>query len=183
MEEKRKKVERNVVGSITPKKREKPIVPLLKETPTELKSPDKSKIETKEETKQETESSKTVLKFVKLCDGSKQEEQKEIGDRVMVFNKKLNSVVPLNVESITFENKNLDLYSISLSPKPEFLVQLDEKNTDLYLIQHNVCDARAGRCYFSVADCGRAGCLDCGKNSPNCVNCGGAATTTCLPPI
>jgi hypothetical protein len=106
----------------------------------------------------------------------------EIGDRVMVFNKKLNSVVPLNVESITFENKNLDLYSISLSPKPEFLVQLDEKNTDLYLIQHNVCDSRAGRCYFSVADCGRAGCLDCGKNSPNCVNCGGAATTTCLPP-
>lgn len=79
MEEERKKVERNVVGSITPKKREKPIVPLLKETPTELKSPDKSKIETK----QETESSKTVLKFVKLCDGSKQEEQKEIGDRVM----------------------------------------------------------------------------------------------------
>jgi hypothetical protein len=108
----------------------------------------------------------------------------EIGDSVMVFNKKLNSVIPLKVESITFSYKDIDLYLISLTPKSEFLVQLDENNTDLYLIQHNACDNRPGRCFFSVASCPNGTvCSDCGKNSPNCVNCGGSATPTCQPPL
>ena len=107
----------------------------------------------------------------------------EIGDDVMVFNKSLNSVVPLKVESITYDVKDLDLYLISLTPKSEFLVQLDENNTNLYLIQHNACAPQAGRCYFSVASCPNGStCSDCGKNSPNCVNCGGASTTTCNAP-
>jgi hypothetical protein len=70
MKEERKKVERNLVGSITPKKREEPIV---KETPTESKTSVKSKTEPK----QEPETPKTVLKFVKVFDSSKQEERKE----------------------------------------------------------------------------------------------------------
>ena len=64
MKEERKKVERNLVGSITPKKREEPIEPIVKETPTESKTSVKSKTEPK----QEPETPKTVLKFVKVCD-------------------------------------------------------------------------------------------------------------------
>lgn len=108
----------------------------------------------------------------------------EIGDSVMVFNKNLNSVVSLQVESITYDMKDLDLYLISLMPKSEFLIQLDEDNSDLFLIQHNACDSRPGRCYFSVASCPNGTtCSDCGKNSPNCVNCGGASTVTCQAPV
>ena len=80
MKEERKKVERSPIGSITPKKREEPIAePIIKGTPTDSKTAVKSKTEPK----QEPESPKTVLKFVKVCDGSKSEERKEIGDRVM----------------------------------------------------------------------------------------------------
>lgn len=79
MKEERKKVEKNLVGSITPKKREEPIESIVKEIPTESKTSVKSKTEPK----QEPETPKTVLKFVKVCDGSKQEERKEIGDKVM----------------------------------------------------------------------------------------------------
>ena len=79
MKEERKKVERSPIGSITPKKREEPVEPLIPKPKTqEIVTTDNSKIEPKFE-----ETVKTSLKFVKVCDGSKPEQRKEIGDRVM----------------------------------------------------------------------------------------------------
>lgn len=109
----------------------------------------------------------------------------EVGDEILLYNKSSNTTIPFLVQNISFDIKDLDLFLISLSPKPQFMVQLDENNTDLYLVQHNACDTRAGRC-FSVNplfSCQTLTCSDCGKNSPNCQNCGGTATTTCNPPV
>jgi hypothetical protein len=67
---------------------------------------------------------------------------------------------------------------ISLDPNPEFLVQINENNKDLYLIQHNACNL--GQCGQIITNCANSRCVDCGKNSPQCVQCGGAATGTCV---
>jgi hypothetical protein len=102
----------------------------------------------------------------------------EVGDELMVYNKSINKVVPLTVQSLFFDIKKLDLYLISLDPKPEFLVQINENNKDLYLIQHNACTAAS--CGQIITICANFRCVDCGKNSPNCLQCGGAATTFCV---
>jgi hypothetical protein len=102
----------------------------------------------------------------------------EVGDELMVYNKSINKVVPLTVQSLFFDIKKLDLYLISLDPNPEFLVQINENNKDLYLIQHNACNL--GQCGQIITNCANSRCVDCGKNSPQCVQCGGAATGTCV---
>lgn len=100
----------------------------------------------------------------------------EVGDEIMVYNNNTNEIVPLTIESISFDIKDLDLYLVALTPKPEFLVRIQPENGDLYLIQHNPC---------SVIGCSPPGagtclrCNDCGKNTTNCINCGGAATVVC----
>lgn len=105
----------------------------------------------------------------------------EIGDEIMVYDNSIQQVKPFIVEEISFEIKDLNLYLISLNPKPEFLVQLNESNTDLYLIQHNACVGYL--CYVGFGNvCGYGNCTDCGKNSPNCANCGGGATSYCPVP-
>ena len=73
-----------------------------------------------------------------------------------------------------FIGMHLSLYLINLNPKPKFLVQIDEDNTELFLIQHNAC---ASSCVDPVAVCGK--CADCGKNSGGCIQCGGSAVTDC----
>ena len=72
-----------------------------------------------------------------------------------------------------FDEKDLELFLVPLTPEPKFLVQVDKDNTDLYLIQHNPC---ASGC-APPAPCGK--CADCGKFSGGCVQCGGAAVTDC----
>jgi len=79
MKEERKKVERNPIGSITPKKRVESVEPITPQVKTqEIVKTVTAKAETKIE-----ETVKTTLKFVKVCDDSKPELRKEIGDRVM----------------------------------------------------------------------------------------------------
>jgi hypothetical protein len=79
MKEERKKVERNPIGSITPKKRVEPVEPITHQIKTqEIVTTVSSKAEPKVD-----EAVKTALKFVKVCDGSEPELRKEIGDRVM----------------------------------------------------------------------------------------------------
>lgn len=105
----------------------------------------------------------------------------EVGDEIMIYDNSIGQVIPLIVQDISFEIKNSDLYLISLKPKPEFLVQLDTSNTNLYLIQHNSCIGYI--CYAGFYNrCVYTQCQDCGKNSPNCANCGGGATTYCPVP-
>lgn len=105
----------------------------------------------------------------------------EIGDEIMVYDNSIQQVKPFIVEEISFEIKDLNLYLISLNPKPEFLVQLNESNTDLYLIQHNACVGYL--CYVGFYNrCAYGNCTDCGKNAPNCANCGGGATSYCPVP-
>jgi hypothetical protein len=102
----------------------------------------------------------------------------EVGDELMVYNKSIDKVVRLTVQSLFFDIKKIDLYLISLDPKPEFLVQINENNKDLYLIQHNACNL--SQCGQIITVCANARCVDCGKNSPQCLQCGGAATGTCV---
>ena len=65
------------------------------------------------------------------------------------------------------------------------MVQLNENNANLFLVQHNACDTRAGRCTAGApaSNCSQPTCIDCGKNSPNCQNCGGASTVFCNNPV
>jgi hypothetical protein len=98
----------------------------------------------------------------------------EIGDEIMIYHRTLNSVIPFNVSSIFFDEKDLEIFLVPLTPEPKFLVQIDEDNTELFLIQHNAC---ASGCVNPIAVCGK--CADCGKNSGGCIQCGGAAVTDC----
>jgi hypothetical protein len=97
----------------------------------------------------------------------------EIGDEIMIYHKRLNSVIPFNVSSIFFDEKDLEIFLVPLTPEPKFLVQVDKNNTDLYLIQHNPC----GTACFPPTPCSK--CIDCGKFSDGCVQCGGSAVTAC----
>lgn len=102
----------------------------------------------------------------------------ETGDEIMMYDKSTNQIVPLTVQSIFYDIKNINLYNISLNKHPEFMVQLDSSNSDLFLIQHNGCNGLY--CYDGTFfGCGGGTCNDCGKNSFGCVNCGGASTTNC----
>lgn len=100
------------------------------------------------------------------------------GDKIFIFNKSLNIMEPLTVTSKSYEIKQLKVYSVGLSPISEFFVQLNNSNTDLYLIQHNGCKG-ASCSEFDFSSCYGSFCVDCGKNSPNCIHCGGASTTFC----
>jgi hypothetical protein len=102
----------------------------------------------------------------------------ESGDEIMVYDKLTNQVIPLTVQSIFYDIKNINLYKISLTLNPEFLVQLDS-SSDLFLIQHNSCGFQ---CYFGTFyyGCFDSACNDCGKNSTGCINCGGSSLYSCL---
>jgi hypothetical protein len=101
----------------------------------------------------------------------------ESGNEIMVYDKLTNQVIPLTVQSIFYDIKNINLYKISLSVNPEFLVQLDS-SSDLFIIQHNGCSAFY--CYqFNPTGCYTSLCNDCGKNSYGCENCGGFSFTSC----
>jgi len=101
----------------------------------------------------------------------------EVGDEIMIYNNQSNEVVPVTVESIHFDIKDLDLYLVNLISKPEFLVRIQPDNDYLYLIQHNAC-SKVG-CQEGSGTCAK--CNDCGKNSPVCIQCGGSATIKCSP--
>jgi hypothetical protein len=104
----------------------------------------------------------------------------EEGDQVMIYDKVLNKVIPIIVTEVYFDIKDMDLYLLTLEPNPEFLVQLDDSNDQLYLIQHNGCSSVD--CYAGAGSCVRGTlCIDCGKSSDFCINCGGSATITCAP--
>ncbi len=109
----------------------------------------------------------------------------EIGDEVLIYDRNVNSTISFLVKDISFEIKEKDLYMISISPMPQFMVQLNESNSNLFLVQHNACDSRAGRCTAAspLSNCSQPTCIDCGKNSPNCQNCGGASTVFCNNPV
>jgi len=70
MAKERKKVERKPIAVVKPKQREVQSTTSIIKEPVETMVSDNSEI------------TKLNLKFVKLCDGAKQEEAKEIGDRV-----------------------------------------------------------------------------------------------------
>ena len=73
MAKERKRIEKKPVNAVTPKKREEPKKKLTAKTKVEPK---------KELPVEEPKESKLPYKIVKICDGSKQEEYKEIGERV-----------------------------------------------------------------------------------------------------
>jgi hypothetical protein len=101
----------------------------------------------------------------------------EEGDQVIIYDKILNKVVPLTVTEVFFDIKDLDLFLITLSPNPEFLIEISD---NLFLIQHNGC-TQVNSCFSGAGSCVRGTlCNDCGKNSPSCINCGGAATVNCI---
>ena len=103
----------------------------------------------------------------------------EIGDQVMVYNNDTNEVIALNVESVSYSIKDLNLYLVGLTPKPEFLVRVQPDNDSLYLIQHNACFNIFCNENTPAPNCSKAPCFDCGKNSPLCHNCGGSSTVNC----
>ena len=100
----------------------------------------------------------------------------EPGDEIMVYNNRLNEVILLTVESIYYDLKELDMYNISIDPKPEFLVKLSPDNDDLFLVQHNLCSSYSCRQGYGVC----TKCSDCGKQAPLCIQCGGGATIKCI---
>ena len=102
----------------------------------------------------------------------------EIGQRIYVYNKSLNTMIDFIVEDLYFDLKDLTGYILSLYKTPEFLIQL-EQNHDLYLVQHNSCNSYG--CYYPRYPGRCTGtCDDCGKTSPFCNNCGGDAPVYCL---
>lgn len=103
----------------------------------------------------------------------------ENGHEIMVYDKSINQVVPLIVQNIFYDIKNIELYKISLNANPEFLIQLNSSNSDLFLIQHNQCNGPLCASGGFYASCSSGYCGDCGKNSPGCVNCYGASFQSC----
>lgn len=102
------------------------------------------------------------------------------GDKVIIYDKLSNKTIQLVVQKVWYDIKDLDLYLISLKPKPQFLVQLNKSNENLFLIQHNGC-TQLNTCYAGAGSCVRGTlCNDCGKNSALCINCGGSATVECI---
>lgn len=99
----------------------------------------------------------------------------EINDKVYVYDKSVNLLIPFTVTAIKFDTKDLDVYKINLKQTPKFFTELDSSN-NLFLLQHNDCSR------FCIPDGGaicNSFCIDCGKNSPGCINCGGADTDFC----
>jgi hypothetical protein len=99
----------------------------------------------------------------------------EIGDKVFIYNKTINSVDTITIQSITFSARNIKTYNISLEEeKKEFFIKLSNENdpNELYLIQHNYgCLSICGYSFFY--SCTNPNCQACGKNSINCPDCGG----------
>jgi hypothetical protein len=73
MGKERKKIEKKPVNSVTPKKREEPNKKLAVKPKPEPK---------KELPVEEPKESKLPFKIIKICEGSKQEEYRSIGERV-----------------------------------------------------------------------------------------------------
>jgi hypothetical protein len=97
----------------------------------------------------------------------------QIGDKIYVYDKILNSMKYLTITNITFEIKDLSTYTIRLEEeRREYFMELSE---NLFLVQHNldqcqpVCGS-PGR-YF----CFNTYCENCGKLAAarDCLNCGG----------
>jgi hypothetical protein len=73
MAKERKRLEKKPISVVTPKKREEP----------NKKVTEKTKVEPKKELPvEDSKESKLPYKIVKICEGSKQEEYKDIGNRV-----------------------------------------------------------------------------------------------------
>lgn len=102
----------------------------------------------------------------------------EIGDKLMIYDNLIEKFVELTVQDISYEIKDSDLYLISLDPKPEFFVQLDSSNSNLFLVQHNACIGFLCGYLYGGASCSY-NCGDCGKNTSGCINCGGGSTAYC----
>lgn len=99
------------------------------------------------------------------------------GDEVYVFNKEADELIPLTVTDIKFDVKELDVYELTMEESPQFFTELDSTK-GLYLVQHNSCFRSCNFYNFSVT-CNYFGCQDCGKNSVDCIQCGGRANAYC----
>jgi hypothetical protein len=117
----------------------------------------------------------------------------EAGDDIYIYDKSVNQVIPFSVTDITFEIKPQFTYLLSLGKIDgeetgfsEFLIQITndthtEETSNLFLIQHNTCNSTI--CYFTPGPkggCGNANCTTCGKNSTQCIDCGGATVVNCF---
>lgn len=108
----------------------------------------------------------------------------EVGDSVFIYDYEQQEIIPFEIRSIYYDIKKLETYLVSLRGKSddnklfsEFLVRITNntyKDSKLFLIQHNACFST---CF--EGSCATRDCNDCGKNSPNCIDCGGTATTFC----
>ncbi len=106
----------------------------------------------------------------------------EEGDKILIYNKQINEMVPFLVTNVLFDLKeDKNLFLISLNPGSKFFVEIDNSNyqhgdSPFFLIQHNAgCDP--GNCF--AADpfaCETRTCFDCSKNDEGCPDCGGEAT-------
>ena len=105
----------------------------------------------------------------------------EIGDKIFIYNKTINNIDTITIQSITFSIRNIKTYNISLEEeKKEFFIKLSDENdsNELYLIQHNYgCNTSCGYTFpyfcFNVNECGA-----CNKASMSCPDCGGPAGYT-----
>lgn len=110
-----------------------------------------------------------------------------IGDYVYSFDINKNKHIPLKITNITYEIKDYNTYFISLNPDPLFFIQLtNEEHTkdtsNLFLIQHNACIPDLCLQSNFSATCNST-CIDCGKNSTDCIQCGGSDFLTCSDPF
>jgi len=104
------------------------------------------------------------------------------GDNLYIYDKALNTMVTLLVTAKTYEIKSIKVYNVGLGPNSEFFVQLNTNNTDLFLVQHNACNASDCNANGLSYGCESSECTSCGKYASNCLNCGGNSTTTCGEP-
>lgn len=102
----------------------------------------------------------------------------EVGDKIYLFSSASNSLLTASVDSFNFNYKDKVAGYITIDPTSQFLMQLEPGNTDLFLVQHNFCSSNCSPFGLNPG-CSGATCSDCGKNSPNCINCGGTSTLSC----
>lgn len=95
-----------------------------------------------------------------------------IGDKIFIYNKTTNTIDSLTIQSITFDIKNIQTYSIALEvEKREFFVKLSDESdaNEMYLIQHNGgCHQDCGY-FYSCENWDR--CNYCNKNNLGCPAC------------
>lgn len=101
----------------------------------------------------------------------------EEGDRILIYNKEVNEMVPFNVINVVYDmKKNKQMSLVSLSPNPKFFVEITNQEyshdqSPLFLIQHNTCNANNCGPFSSCSSFGQ--CFSCSKNDSNCPDCGG----------